>query len=302
MSSFRNVKDGQVIFNLRPDAQCPCGSGVPTASCCLTSRGLRRRPASALPCRSKTGNSVNRCYAKELRDCGNKISREHYVSASILNYLNAEDGLAVKGFPWASSQFVRISPNALASKILCDRHNSVLSPLDSIADQLFRAFDERDVVGDGRSLLCIFNGNDIERWLLKILCGLVTSRVIAPEFLADLSIPDYWLRVLFMGAQLPDGQGLYVCKSKGHHFSGPTGLAIRVILGGGKLTGVGVTICGYELILSMNGFPSRKFDGREFVYRPLEVYFAASGFEKSILFTWDGLADLGTISVSNDAP
>jgi hypothetical protein len=61
---------------------------------------------------------------------------------------------------------------------------------------------------------------------------------------------------------------------------------------------MGLSICGYELIISMSGFPSRLFDGREMVYRPLEIHATGIDFEKSIMFCWEGKADLGTISVT----
>lgn len=56
-------------------------------------------------------------------------------------------------------------------------------------------------------------------------------------------------------------------------------------------------LCCYELVLSMSGFPSRSFDGRDFAYRPLEFYATGRDFEKSVLFSWDGAADLGTVTI-----
>ena len=60
---------------------------------------------------------------------------------------------------------------------------------------------------------------------------------------------------------------------------------------------MGLWLCGYELVLSMSGFPSRKFDGRQFAYRPLEFYTTGYEFEKSVVFSWEGEADLGTVSL-----
>jgi hypothetical protein len=181
--------------------------------------------------------------------------------------------------------------------VLCKRHNSALSNLDTIAVRLFQAFDEEGAVGSGQQLIYFFSGHDLERWLLKILCGITRSKNISPEVEADLSIPEYWLHILFGEAEFPDEQGLYVCKSHGHQFEGPHGLQLRTIIGRGRLTGMGLWLCGYELVLSMSGFPSRTFDGREFAYRPLEFYATGRDFEKSILLSWHGTADLGTISV-----
>ena len=181
--------------------------------------------------------------------------------------------------------------------MLCARHNAALSPLDAIAVRLFQAFDEGGAAGSGQQLLYLFSGHDIERWLLKILCGIAYSKNLTLETEADISIPKHWLDVLFGYTEFPDHQGLHVCISRGHRFEGPHGIAMRAITGRGRLTGIGIWVCGYELILSMSGIPSRIFDGRRVVYRPLEFYITGREFEKSIMFSWDGEADLGTVSL-----
>lgn len=231
-------------------------------------------------------------------DCGSTISREHYISASLLEFITSEGALAVRGLPWATDKSKKVSPNALASKVLCERHNSALAPLDAMALRVFKTFDERGAPGSGEKLLHLFCGYDLERWLLKAMCGLACSNSFVFDRPADSSIPEYWQRILFSGMPFRDGQGLYVCKSKGHKFSGPLGVEIQAISGRGRLSGIGFKICGYELVLSMSGFPSRRFDGRDSAYRPMEFYATTDGFEKSVIFSWDGPADLGTISVS----
>ena len=127
---------------------------------------------------------------------------------------------------------------------------------------------------------------------------MTSSKALPVETEADLSIPEYWLQVLFGFSEFTNEQGLYVCVSRGHRFEGPHGVALRTITGRGRLTGMGFLICGYEFILSMTGFPSRSFDGRKMAYRPFEFYTTGEDFEKSVAFTWDGVADLGTISLT----
>jgi hypothetical protein len=233
-----------------------------------------------------------------LGDCSPTLSREHFVSASLLNELNRHDGLRVSGFRWLEAgQETMLPPNALASRILCDRHNSALSCVDEIAVNVFGAFNEKGAARSGRQLLYLFSGNDLERWILKILCGLVCSRSLSTGNDADISIPEAWLRILFGGADFPEGQGLYVCTLPGHRFEGPFGLELRAIAGSTGLSGLGVRVSGYELILSMSGFPVRVFDGRPVAYRPLELHVTGPLFEKSIIFSWEGAADLGTLSL-----
>ena len=294
--SFREVVGGEVRFSFPPDSPCPCGSGEAAFRCCLTEGGFRKVPASTTPPPPRTQVSHESCYANRLADCNSKLSREHWISKSLLHHLNRDNKLKVSGLPWVGEGQV-LPPDAFGSNILCKRHNSALSSLDAIAVRLFEAFDEEGADGSGQRLLYIFSGHDLERWLLKILCGITSSRNLTLEAEADSSIPRYWLDVLFGDAQVPDEQGLYVCKSRGHRFEGPHGLKLQAIVGGGRLTGMGLYVCGYELILSMSGFPSRSFDGREVVYRPLELYTEGRDFEKSVVFSWDGIADLGTVSL-----
>lgn len=297
MESFRTVIDSEVRFSVSPDSPCPCGGGELASRCCLTSAGLRKVPSPTAPPPPRTGAAIPKCYAGLLADCGSRRSREHYISESLLRHLNRTNDLRVSGLPWLEDKEKVLPPGALVSRILCERHNSALSPLDAIAVRLFQAFDETGAAGSGQQLLYLFSGHDIERWLLKILCGMAYSKNLTLETEVDLSIPKHWFDVLFGYAEFPDHQGLYVCKSSGHRFEGPHGIALRAISGRGSLTGIGLWVCGYELILSMSGFPLRIFDGRQFAYRPLELYTTGREFERSIAFSWDGEADLGTISL-----
>jgi hypothetical protein len=232
-----------------------------------------------------------------MADCDSKLSLEHYISESLLHELNRTYQLRVGGLAWLKGKEKALPPGALASRVLCERHNAALSPLDAMAVRLFQAFDEGGANGSGQRLLYLFSGHDLERWLLKILCGVTSSRALAFETEVDLSIPKQWLEILFGYAEFPDEQGLYVCISRGYRFEGPHGVWLQAIGGQGRLTGMGFYICGYEFILSMSGFPFRSFDGRKVAYRPLELYTKGGDFEKSVMLTWEGKADLGTISL-----
>lgn len=67
------------------------------------------------------------CYARALCDCSAKLSREHYVSNSVLKLLGVEH--IISHASWLSpEQCSRPLPvSALSSKVLCDRHNQALS-------------------------------------------------------------------------------------------------------------------------------------------------------------------------------
>ena len=110
---------------------CPCRSGNrPVEECCLDSDGhLRVKVPSLLPPGPPTGYAHPKCYLSHTSDCSHKISREHYVSKVILEMLGED--LEVGGLPWEPpGTLVRYGINSLVSTVLCERHNSALSPLD----------------------------------------------------------------------------------------------------------------------------------------------------------------------------
>jgi hypothetical protein len=274
---------------------------MPAKLCCLDGTEFFKRACSTSPPSPVTGRSLEACYASALRDCSEKISREHYVSESLLRYLSgANGGVAVSGLPWLHGEEKVLPPNALASKILCERHNAALSPLDDIAVRLFQSFDEIALQENSKRLVFLFNGHDLERWMLKALCGTVAVRRQTRG--ADVSIPKEWLEFLFGVKDFAQEQGLYVCRSIGHYFEGPHGISIRSFSKHRDGIGIIIEICGFELVLSMTGFLSRRFDDRDFAYRPLEFHTIAEGFEKSVFLSWEGGTGCGTLYLTIGQP
>jgi len=293
--SFRLQNGRTVNFGMSPDSLCPCGSLKPVSECCLLNGQLKKAPANITPDPDSRTTPCIGCYASMLSDCAGKISREHFISRSLLDYMAVNNALAVTGFPWIDGTGRTLPPKALASKILCQRHNSALSILDDSAVRLFKAFDNRGLSESQQKLLFLFSGHDIERWLLKILCGAAFSKNLNLDRQVDLLIPRQWLEILFEDKEFPQASGLYICRDVGYTDRRSFDLGFRAISNRERLTGFGLKVCGYELILSMNGFPNRTFDGRVFVYRPFELRMTGIGFEKSILLSWEGPADNGTI-------
>jgi hypothetical protein len=205
---------------------------------------------------------------------------------------------SLQGLPWVGPEGRRLKPSALQSKILCDRHNRALSKLDDLSTRVFRSFDDTAAVPGGR--VHFFSGFDIGRWMLKILCGLMASKSIGEEP-ALQQIPLAWQRILFGESEFEKDLGLYVCRSIGHAFEGPHGVKIEAIGKPDKsLSGIGLSLCGTELVLSMTGFPSREFDGRTFAYRPLELLTRGANFERSVAFDWqEAPADAGTLVLTS---
>lgn len=111
----------------------------------------------------------------------------------------------VGGLRWQPAQTLQsIGIQSLVSKILCESHNAELSPLDAVAGTLFRALNAADKAPTTLPAVTQIEGPLIERWFLKVLCGLI----VASEF-GDGIVPDRW-KALLLGAEWPDHWGLYL--------------------------------------------------------------------------------------------
>src|SRR5262249_49648435 len=119
-------------FNFTPWEPCPCGSGRLIKDCCLSARSNTR------PAGPKTGLSHPKCYARALGDCSAEISREQFLSVSVLKCWT-DVGLAkVSGFaPINGGESTIMQIQNARPKVLCTRHNNCLTGLDSRAKSFF---------------------------------------------------------------------------------------------------------------------------------------------------------------------
>jgi hypothetical protein len=121
--------------------------------------------------------------------------------------------IKVTGFPWALTE-KSLRPKTLESQILCSRHNSALSGLDAIAGRLFDFLLCVSTTGYRRPQVpvALFNGHDLERWMLKVLCGVVTSDNAIKDDVRIRPVakpPVQWLRTLFYHRPFPAQCGIY---------------------------------------------------------------------------------------------
>lgn len=189
-------------LNIHTD-RCLCGSGRLMRDCCLCARCDTTPPGPA------TGHANPKCFARNLKNCSRTISREHYISRSILR-LFGEKGMTIAGMPWIPDGGQKqISVASFTAKMLCDRHNHALSPLDAVAAAYFRFF----VAESSGHKVDVFltRGYDLERWLLKLLCGFVASGNAALEGkrLTTWVPPTEWLDILFGCADVKAPAGLH---------------------------------------------------------------------------------------------
>lgn len=261
---------------------CPCGSGRILKDCCLTKRNITTPPGH------KTGYGNPRCYAKALADCDRKLSREHYISDSILTLHNQP--ITVTGFPWLDSGEQRVVSRAsLTSRVMCARHNSALSCLDSTALLLFNYLIHLGREKNKKVLL--INGEEIERWMLKTLCGVLASGNVVhdSERIRGWEPPRQWLDILFGSGCVPPGCGLYYIIGK--YRSSEKVLTINTVRNTttGDIVALTFILAWFPFLFAMEVPPQRDEptpSGAELRYHPQALQIRTSKNVREVHFGW----------------
>lgn len=277
------------------DIPCLCGLRRRTGDCCLRADGSSfRAPIPLVPPEKRTGYSHPQCYAAGTGDCSKKISREHYISETVLKELG--DTVSVLGPRWHGSGERRnyTLPN-LTAKVLCERHNSRLSRLDREAGQLFRflrrtaeLFATTYRTHPVRRLMLV-SGEAIQAWLLKVLCGFVAANVLPDRgrtWLLDKHLPG----ILFGDAEWPDEWGLYVQVHGAAPPTRPDSLQFNVLRDGdtGAVLGLDLVMVGFTLRLLATDLATwARFDATDgLLYRPGALQYRFARSEDSIALAW----------------
>lgn len=289
---------------------CPCKSGKLIKDCACLTPDNELIPKS---CNTSIKNdnynySHPKCYASALNNCSKEISREHYVSKGILEILNKNNDLKIKGFPWqAETEFITISPNALASKVLCINHNSALAPLDSIFINFFNKFidiNEKFNISDNNKDICLFNGNDIERALLKILCGSLSAKILKhnSKNITNLTPSLELLKILYGIATFPKNWGLYFTNAVNSLINLTPGINFASLSNGVDVYGCIFCLHGFNFILAMTNPPENKSETLLYnsAFRPKEFYFhdEKNKVEKLIMLGWKNKGENKRIEIA----
>ncbi len=186
--------------------------------------------------------------------------------------------------------------SSLTSRILCKYHNNSRSKYDTEGGKLARAMDQIDehAGASGWPIEPHFvDGDLIERWMLKTLCGGIYSGnfLVPPEdSLRGMLPPPEWLNVLWKGADLLPKQGLYL-KAPMEDGVMTTSKTQRGYLPlfslDGLIAGLRMWLFGFEFTLLMANLPSgQKTEFDEALYRPEGLLIA--GCNKPLVFRWKG--------------
>ena len=253
-----------MIKPIELDDFCPCESGkvVRDCQCLQPDRSLVPKDVSTWPKGPRTGYAHPNCYASVFRDCCEKISGEHHVTRAILEELVLGGGIQVAGTRWITSGEHKSLPvKALQSNVLCKRHNSALSNLDKVGLKFFKTLrsihrNYRQPDRDKQRRLYLFNGHDIERWMLKLLCGAIASKNHSTNIPIDTlqtEVPEKWLRVLYGFDYLKNDLGLYYVDLDGEARQTLQGVAYNVVWDGTftEILGVYISVNSMGFFLAL---------------------------------------------------
>lgn len=282
-----------VTLPWKPDEPCPCGSGAPLKDCCLGPDGVPRiNVPNLVPTGPLTGHGNESCYLKTTLNCSTKTSKEHYISRSVLQQLG--EPLRWTGLPWEKPGVeIDYGLNSLSSHILCDRHNSALSPLDQLASNAFRSIrgssDELNVRSiSRRKKWFLVSGEALELWAFKTICGLFYASVAAQNkqslnkaYSIDVSRFEKAVRQRSVDA----GCGLYVTPHTGERK--PLVYAPLSVEQEKRVIGVriGLAALEFDIILDPTGV---NFDylKRNFLYRPWFINLFSQQRTHTIVLSW----------------
>ncbi len=269
---------------------CPCGSGVNAGNCCLKGAGLwNKRPANVQPPAPASRFANPNCYAHSTNDCSSKMSREHYISHDVLRCFESAAGtVGLTGAPWLASNTEKsLSPERLVARILCSRHNHALSPLDAEAGRLFRTignFDRDFNEKDPSDAKAVFSGEDVERWMLKTVCGMVASGHVSKGGIVQSKIVNQaWVDVLFRKTTWQALVGMYVGTPERTYHSSSFSFQSLIHPKTGELVSVELQLNGITFSLLLRKADNPNVLG---IYRPRMLVFKQGAVSKFLEFSW----------------
>lgn len=279
---------------------CPCKSGYSFAYCCRTGHG--KLPYVKIPLLEPpgaiTGYAHPKCYMGKTENCSTSKSREHYISEAILERF---DKLLVTGMPWQERGAKQVFPtDALASTILCERHNNALAPIDQFG---LRAFDAIIQSCDyalgskhsGRVQHHLLSGEGTELWLFKLLAGIHFGGIAAAEggLLRDTcAFPTDTLVASLSTGTIPPDASLWIASGTGTVERGH--IAVGPLIDVEKNCNIGVQVrfgpIQFEATLVAPPLSIAQQAKHIIRKRPRIIDFVGPARDARVILTWPGQA------------
>ncbi len=217
------------------------------------------------------------CWAAPLGDCADGISREHYISESLFK---GDDQIVVQGFKWCLDEPKTIGLPNLVAKILCRRHNSSLSDLDTAALNAFNVFREAIRLQQVREKLrrpaaswnvkqMVIDGPLLERWFLKTLINLSVGGEWPIGSHAEIGKPSQDLvEIAFGKRDFEHGAGMYVAARAGEQIDSMDRVNFTPMTDEkGRLTAGRFNFRGYRFLLILLPVKYEMFGDSQLLYR-----------------------------------
>jgi hypothetical protein len=199
-----------------------------------------------------------------------------------IDYMIGVEGLP--GIPPGKKRHIS-TPN-LTGHVLCERHNSALSPLDDIGAQFFRAVKNLSSSNyDVGEKVLAFNGRDIERWMLKTIYGMLASKLLQPRFGMRIGadVDSMCVDLLYDRVPFVPGRGLFIRTEIGHTVATEKSISVQPATNNVEQTinGLRLNIVGFDFLLT-----TCKTDAEKSAFRPGYIVFAWENQFKVIHLFW----------------
>lgn len=232
-------------------------------------------------------------------NCSEGKSREHYVSEAILKRF---DQLSVSGMPWQQANETQILPtNALVANILCERHNSALSPIDTAGLRAFDVFISaaKYAVSNrypGRAEHYLISGEGLELWMYKLMAGLHVGGIAAADGRVardSFAFPLASVVESLTNGTLPTGAGLIVTQNVGIVQPNKIMVAPIIQLKGNKNIGIRVQFGALLFETTVIPPPINMLHSAKLAHRrrPGAIDFVGSARDARVILSWKGSAN-----------
>lgn len=286
--------------------QCPCGSEKSIRACsCLRSDG-RLLPQQVIVGLSgkKTGLSNASCFARDLGDCSKSLSDGTPVGRSIYEHVtSAGIGVSLNGVSWALP-----APDEHAAPFICERHNAALEGIEEIGSRFFKFVTDRcsgliaSEAGSGNELI-VFNGHDIERWVLKTMIAMGFGFDRGPDGASTWTPDIKWLEILFGNEPFPERWGMYFRGKAGRRIRDTGELGLVALISETGAFGGAFELRSIRGLLLMTMPPRDLIDSMldGYLYRPDDIILTDGEHHKIIHFGWDQPGTGGAIRIRLEA-
>ena len=201
------------------------------------------------------------CWAAALGDCSGALSKEHLVSRAVLELVAPDNILTVGGFRWCEGKDCKISVGTAVARVLCETHNSRLSPSDAEGLVLFQAIREISRLNGVRAGLnptrwrihrFEVGGVQFERWLLKTAINFIVSQgpTLSWHGASSGGVPLPLVEASFSQGELGDPMGVYLAGSPSALYQTVGGFGFRPLFSrGGAVIGALLEVPGLRFVL-----------------------------------------------------